>query len=201
MQALLPAESALRAKQSSALGIRDAHTASAISPEALGPPPHRALATARRLRCPLPIDARARNRGGDRGPPTRGGSARHRISLRERSRRRTRPRLDTPTRLGRGAAALDRWTVAVDDSGADALADTSDGRFARLAAGRRVGGLAPVALLALLKHPLARSRRRIEALSARYRGRSKGHPARPAAAEGIARDRARARRVRDELES
>jgi len=53
-------------------------------------------------------------------------------------------------------AALERWNVAVDDSGGDALADTQAGRFARLAADAALGGLAPVTLLALLKHPLAR---------------------------------------------
>jgi ATP-dependent helicase/nuclease subunit B len=66
--------------------------------------------------------------------------------------------LITPDRAlaRRVLAALERWTVAVDDSGGDALADTAAGRFARLAAEAALGGLAPVALLALLKHPLAR---------------------------------------------
>jgi ATP-dependent helicase/nuclease subunit B len=66
--------------------------------------------------------------------------------------------LITPDRAlaRRVLAALERWNVAVDDSGGDALADTSAGRFARLAADAALGGLAPVALLALLKHPLAR---------------------------------------------
>ncbi len=53
-------------------------------------------------------------------------------------------------------AALARWQVAVDDSGGDALADTSAGLFARLAAEVALGGLEPVPLLALLKHPLLR---------------------------------------------
>jgi ATP-dependent helicase/nuclease subunit B len=66
--------------------------------------------------------------------------------------------LITPDRplARRVLAALERWNVAVDDSGGDALADTSAGRFARLAADAALGGLSPVALLALLKHPLAR---------------------------------------------
>jgi ATP-dependent helicase/nuclease subunit B len=51
-------------------------------------------------------------------------------------------------------AALERWQVAVDDSGGDALSDTPAGLFARLAAEAALGGLAPVTLLALLKHPL-----------------------------------------------
>jgi ATP-dependent helicase/nuclease subunit B len=53
-------------------------------------------------------------------------------------------------------AALARWNVAVDDSGGDRLPDTAAGRFAQLAAEAALGGLAPVGLLALLKHPLAR---------------------------------------------
>src|SRR6266550_5818421 len=66
--------------------------------------------------------------------------------------------LITPDRAlaRRVLAALERWKIAVDDSGGDALADTSTGRFARLAADTALGGLSPVALLALLKHPLAR---------------------------------------------
>jgi ATP-dependent helicase/nuclease subunit B len=66
--------------------------------------------------------------------------------------------LITPDRAlaRRVLAALDRWKIAVDDSGGDALADTSSGLFARLAAEAAIGGLAPVPLLALLKHPLTR---------------------------------------------
>src|SRR5262249_12858422 len=44
----------------------------------------------------------------------------------------------------------------VDDSGGDALTDTPAGRFARLTAEAALGGLPPVTLLALLKHPLFR---------------------------------------------
>src|SRR6516225_5891573 len=66
--------------------------------------------------------------------------------------------LITPDRAlaRRVLAALERWKIAVDDSGGDALADASAGRFARLAAEAALGGLSPVALLALIKHPLAR---------------------------------------------
>jgi len=66
--------------------------------------------------------------------------------------------LVTPDRaLGRRVlAALGRWNVAVEDSGGDALADTPAGIFARLAAEAALGGLAPVTLLALIKHPLCR---------------------------------------------
>ena len=62
-------------------------------------------------------------------------------------------------------AALERWKVAVDDSGGDALPDTSAGTFARLAVEVALGGCAPVRLLALLKHPLARSPRGEAALA------------------------------------
>jgi ATP-dependent helicase/nuclease subunit B len=66
--------------------------------------------------------------------------------------------LITPDRAlaRRVAAALARWNVAVDDSGGDALPDTSAGVFARLAAEAALKGLEPVTLLALLKHPLLR---------------------------------------------
>lgn len=66
--------------------------------------------------------------------------------------------LVTPDRaLGqRVLAALGRWRIAVEDSGGNALADTPAGVFARLAAEAALGGSEPVALLALLKHPLFR---------------------------------------------
>ncbi|MEA2977564.1 MAG: ATP-dependent helicase/nuclease subunit [Alphaproteobacteria bacterium] len=66
--------------------------------------------------------------------------------------------LITPDRglARRVLAALARWNVPVDDSGGDALPDTPAGVFARLAADAALGGLAPVTLLALLKHPLLR---------------------------------------------
>lgn len=66
--------------------------------------------------------------------------------------------LVTPDRAlaRRVVAALERWKVPVDDSGGDSLADTQAGVFARLAVEVALGGLAPVPLLALLKHPLLR---------------------------------------------
>jgi ATP-dependent helicase/nuclease subunit B len=66
--------------------------------------------------------------------------------------------LVTPDRslARRVLAALERWNVPVDDSGGDALADTPAGVFARLVAETALGGLTPVTLLALLKHPLCR---------------------------------------------
>jgi ATP-dependent helicase/nuclease subunit B len=63
--------------------------------------------------------------------------------------------LVTPDRAlaRRVLAAMARWNVPVDDSGGDALSYTPAGVFARLAAEAALGGLAPVTLLALLKHP------------------------------------------------
>ena len=66
--------------------------------------------------------------------------------------------LVTPDRAlaRRVMAALNRWNLDFDDSGGDALIETSAGIFARLAAEAVAGGLAPPTLLALLKHPLCR---------------------------------------------
>jgi|HubBroStandDraft_6_1064221.scaffolds.fasta_scaffold22882_2 ATP-dependent helicase/nuclease subunit B len=66
--------------------------------------------------------------------------------------------LVTPDRglARRVAAALARWNIAVEDTGGDPLAETPAGIFARLATQTAVGGLEPVTLLALLKHPLLR---------------------------------------------
>jgi ATP-dependent helicase/nuclease subunit B len=66
--------------------------------------------------------------------------------------------LVTPDRAlaRRVTAALGRWNLAFDDSGGDALMDTSAGIFARLASETVANGLEPPTLLALLKHPLCR---------------------------------------------
>jgi ATP-dependent helicase/nuclease subunit B len=66
--------------------------------------------------------------------------------------------LVTPDRAlaRRVVVALRRWNIAADDTGGDPLAETAAGVFARLVAEAALGGLAPAALLALLKHPLAR---------------------------------------------
>src|ERR1700687_3571212 len=66
--------------------------------------------------------------------------------------------LVTPDRAlaRRVMAALGRWNLAFDDSGGDALMDTSAGIFARLAAEAVARQLEPPTLLALLKHPLCR---------------------------------------------
>ena len=65
--------------------------------------------------------------------------------------------LVTPDRqlAGRVAAELGRYGVVVDDSAGEPLADTPPGAFLRLLARAVADGLAPVALLSLLKHPLA----------------------------------------------
>jgi ATP-dependent helicase/nuclease subunit B len=73
--------------------------------------------------------------------------------------------LVTPDRglARRVLAALRRWSVEVEDTAGDTLANTPAGIFARLAAEAALGGLAPVTLLALLKHPLCRLSRSIAA--------------------------------------
>lgn len=55
----------------------------------------------------------------------------------------------------RVAAELKRWDLAVDDSAGVPLLQTPPGLFFRLLAAAVAEGLAPVPLLALLKHPLA----------------------------------------------
>jgi ATP-dependent helicase/nuclease subunit B len=109
--------------------------------------------------------------------------------------------LVTPDRAlaRRVMAALGRWNLEFDDSGGDALMETSAGIFARLAAEAAAKGLEPPTLLALLKHPLLRLggaqgalKRSIEVLElALLRG------TRPqAGSSGLARDFSR---FRDEL--
>jgi ATP-dependent helicase/nuclease subunit B len=66
--------------------------------------------------------------------------------------------LVTPDRAlaRRVTSALGRWNLDFDDSGGDALMDTSAGIFARLVAEAAAKQLEPPTLLALLKHPLCR---------------------------------------------
>ncbi len=80
------------------------------------------------------------------------------VTLREAVHQGKTAALVTPDRaLGRRVkAALARWDIAAEDSGGEALAETSAGIFAQLAAETALGRLAPVTLLALLKHPLLR---------------------------------------------
>src|SRR5262249_1669178 len=114
--------------------------------------------------------------------------------------------LITPDRAlaRRVLAALERWKIAVDDSGGDALADTSPRRFARLAADgppRGAGGGCRARRAYAGRAPCPRqasaraARRRRRRPRARDRGARKGGPARPAAAPGQRGARARARRV------
>jgi len=65
--------------------------------------------------------------------------------------------LVTPDRAiaRRVAGELQRWGIAVDDSAGVPLAKTPPGTFLRLTARMLVEALAPVPLLAALKHPLA----------------------------------------------
>ncbi|MDH3472933.1 MAG: double-strand break repair protein AddB [Rhodospirillales bacterium] len=65
--------------------------------------------------------------------------------------------LVTPDRdlARRVAAELSRWNIEVDDSAGTPLADTPPGAFLRLTAEMMAACLAPVPLLAALKHPLA----------------------------------------------
>ena len=65
--------------------------------------------------------------------------------------------LITPDRAlaRRVAAELQRWGIGVDDSAGTPLRDTPVGTFLRLSADLAGSGVIPIALLALLKHPLA----------------------------------------------
>src|ERR1700731_1076638 len=98
--------------------------------------------------------------------------------------------LVTPDRAlaRRGTAALGRWSLEFNDSGGDALMETSAGIFARLAAEAATKGLEPPTLLALLKHPMFRLGGKYGALKRGLRGRAPGR--------GLAADFAR---FRDEL--
>ncbi len=80
------------------------------------------------------------------------------IAMREARHQRKTAALVTPDRglARRVMAALSRWNLAYNDSGGDALMETSAGILARLAAEVVAKGLEPPTLLALLKHPLCR---------------------------------------------
>jgi ATP-dependent helicase/nuclease subunit B len=80
------------------------------------------------------------------------------VALREAAHDGKTAALITPDRaLGRRVlAALQRWNITAEDSGGDALDDTPAGIFSRLAAASALDGTSPIALLALLKHPLLR---------------------------------------------
>ena len=80
------------------------------------------------------------------------------VAMREARHLKKSAALVTPDRAlaRRVAAALGRWNLEFDDSGGDALTETSAGIFARLAAEAAANGLEPPTLLALIKHPLCR---------------------------------------------
>ncbi|HXY89956.1 MAG TPA: double-strand break repair protein AddB, partial [Xanthobacteraceae bacterium] len=86
----------------------------------------------------------------------------------------------------RVAAELTRWDIAVDDSAGVPLADTEAGRLARLVANAAAEGLAPVPLLALLRHPLSRFAAESKAIDALERAVLRG-PRPAAGAAGLAR--------------
>ena len=97
--------------------------------------------------------------------------------------------LVTPDRaLGRRVREeLARWAIDIDESGGEPLGTTPAGAFARLVLDCALGDLAPVEVLALLAHPLARFGR-----AARRGGAARPHardrdPARRAAAARPAR--------------
>ncbi|PLX37737.1 MAG: double-strand break repair protein AddB [Hyphomicrobiales bacterium] len=80
------------------------------------------------------------------------------LVLREAIAEDRRAALVTPDRMlaRRVAIQLRRWDIRVDDSAGRPLADTPPAILARLVAEVALGDFAPVSLLALLKHPLAR---------------------------------------------
>jgi ATP-dependent helicase/nuclease subunit B len=79
--------------------------------------------------------------------------------------------LVTPDRTlaRRVASELRRWDIAIDDSGGRPLTDTAPGTFLLVTAQLFADAVAPVALLAVLKHPLAACGMPPEALRRRAR--------------------------------
>ena len=99
-------------------------------------------------------------------------------------------------------AALGRWNLDYEDSGGDALIETSAGIFARLAADAVAGGLEPPTLLALLKHPMCRLggadgalKRAIETLELAVLRGTRPQPGTAGLAQDLARFRDRARQI------
>ena len=95
--------------------------------------------------------------------------------------------LVTPDRaLARQVAAdLARWNIAIDDSAGASLAAAEAGRLARLAATAAAERLAPLPLVALLRHPLAQLGSAVE-IDALERAVLRG-PRPAAGADGLAR--------------
>lgn len=96
--------------------------------------------------------------------------------------------LVTPDRAlaRRVAAELRRWKIEVDDSAGTPLADTPPGVFLRLTAAMMREDLAPIALLAALKHPLAAGGMAPGAFRARVRRLEKAVLRGPRPAPGFA---------------
>ena len=119
--------------------------------------------------------------------------------------------LVTPDRAlaRRVTAALARWNLDYDDSGGDALIETPQGTFARLAADAVAKELEPPTLLALLKHPLCRlggatgeHARAIEALELALLRGTRPQPGAKGLAEDFARFRGELKKLRsDEVSS
>jgi ATP-dependent helicase/nuclease subunit B len=96
--------------------------------------------------------------------------------------------LVTPDRglARRVAAELRRWHLQVDDSAGRPLADTAVGGYLRLAAACALEQAAPVALLSLLKHPLAAGGRRLGAFRREVRALERAVLRGPRPAPGFA---------------
>jgi ATP-dependent helicase/nuclease subunit B len=115
--------------------------------------------------------------------------------------------LVTPDRAlaRRVMAALARWNLDYDDSGGDALIETPQGTFARLATDAVAKELDPPTLLALLKHPLCRlggavgeHARAIEALELALLRGTRPQPGAKGLAEDFARFRSELKKLRSE---
>ncbi len=106
----------------------------------------------------------------------------------------TRAALVTPDRVlaGRVSAELLRWGVVADDSAGEKLGDSPPAVFLRLLAAAVAARLAPVPLLALLKHPLAAAGRSPALCRAAARDLEKKALRGPKPAPGLAGLRARA---------
>ncbi|HET9904146.1 MAG TPA: double-strand break repair protein AddB [Xanthobacteraceae bacterium] len=126
------------------------------------------------------------------------------VALREAVHENRSAALITPDRAlaRRVLLALERWRISADDSAGEPLADAAAGVFARLAAEAALSGLAPVALLALLKHPYfrlgGRENAHAQAISALERALLRGPRPRPGS-EGLAAALAAFRASREAL--
>ena len=109
------------------------------------------------------------------------------VALREAVEKKKTTALVTPDRnlARRVCAALARWHLHADDSGGVPLVNTPAGSFACLTVEAALLGLAPVTLLALLKHPLMRIGS-VRAIAALEKAVLRGPRPRPGSA-GLAR--------------